>query len=70
MLALFYLSFFQNATLAGGVAIGAACNMLLHPWGAMLTGAVAGSVSAYGFTYFIPMFKKKGLTDFCGIMGT
>lgn len=59
----------QNATLAGGVAIGSACNMLLHPWGAMLTGIASGAVSAYGFTYLVPFFKKRNLTDFCGIMG-
>lgn len=58
----------QNSTLAGGVAIGAACNMLLHPWGAMLLGTVSGAVSAYGFTFFIPFFANLGIRDFCGIM--
>lgn len=58
----------QNSTLAGGVAIGAACNMLLHPWGAMLTGVMSGAVSAYGFTFLVPIFAKLGIRDFCGIM--
>ena len=35
----------QNSTLAGGVAIGAVCNMLNNPWGAMLTGCFAGTIS-------------------------
>eukprot|EP00386_Alphamonas_edax_P001327 GDKI01003938.1.p1 GENE.GDKI01003938.1~~GDKI01003938.1.p1 ORF type:complete len:601 (+),score=155.00 GDKI01003938.1:126-1805(+) len=58
----------QNSTLAGGVAIGAACDMLKNPWGAMLTGFIAGSVSVLGFSHLTPMLKKKfGVTDTCGI---
>ena len=51
------------------MAIGAVCNMLLHPWGAMLTGVASGVISAYGFTFFIPFFAELGIRDFCGIMG-
>jgi ammonia channel protein AmtB len=36
--------FRKCSTLAGGVAIGAACDMITNPWGAMLTGTVAGAV--------------------------
>ena len=57
----------QNATLAGGVAIGACCDMLLNPGAAMATGAVAGLLSTYGFSYFSPALKRAGLTDTCGI---
>jgi ammonium transporter Rh len=57
----------QNATLAGGVAIGAACDMLSNPWGALLTGSVAGAVSSYGFSFLAPVLKRAGLTDTCGI---
>lgn len=58
----------QNATLAGGVAIGAVCDMLINPGAAMATGAVAGAVSTYGFSFFSPALKRAGLTDTCGIL--
>ena len=57
----------QNATLAGGVAIGAACDMIINPGAALATGVAAGIVSTYGFSFLSPFLKKKGLTDTCGI---
>jgi ammonium transporter Rh len=57
----------QNATLAGGVAIGACCDMLANPGGAVAVGAVAGLVSVYGFSFASPWLKARGLTDTCGI---
>jgi len=39
----------QNATLAGGVAIGATANLTLHPLGALSIGSIAGLISAVGF---------------------
>ena len=41
----------QNATLSGGVAIGAVANMVLQPWGALFTGTVAGIISPIAFKY-------------------
>lgn len=42
--------------------------MLLNPWGAILTGAVAGAVSTYGFNFLSPFFAKTlGITDVCSI---
>jgi len=40
-----------NATLAGGVMMGAACDLITVPGFAMLAGAIAGIVSAFGFLY-------------------
>jgi len=41
----------QNATLAGGVAVGTACSMMMSPWGALLVGSIAGLISTFGFAY-------------------
>ena len=57
----------QNATLAGGVAIGVACQMLNNVWGAALTGMVAGAVSVCGFAWGARILRRNGLTDTCGI---
>ena len=65
--AAFDMEHVQNATLAGGVAIGACCDMLASPGGALAVGAVAGLVSVYGFSFASPWLKARGLTDTCGI---
>jgi len=41
----------QNATLAGGVAMGASANLIVHPFGALLTGSCAGALSVIGYRY-------------------
>lgn len=41
----------QNSTLAGGVAVGSVCNMLIGPHGALLIGVIAGIVSVLGYRY-------------------
>ena len=41
----------QNASLAGGVAVGSVANMVIEPWGAVLIGIVAGCVSVLGFQF-------------------
>lgn len=58
----------QNATLAGGVIMGAACDMILNQGVSVLAGSIAGIISTYGFTFLSPWLKSKGLTDTCGIM--
>jgi len=39
----------QNATLAGGVAVGSSSDLVISVWGAILIGCIAGGVSCYGF---------------------
>jgi len=48
-----------NATLAGGVAIGASCGVLYLPGVAIAIGAVAGSISVIGFKFLAPKLSEK-----------
>jgi ammonium transporter Rh len=57
----------QNATLAGGVAIGAAADMYLYPGTAMAVGALAGTLSVFGFVVLSPLLEKIGVHDTCGV---
>lgn len=41
----------QNATLAGGVAVGAVAECVIHPYGAAIIGASSGILSTIGFVY-------------------
>jgi ammonium transporter Rh len=34
-----------------GVAIGTAADMMIHPFGAMIVGSIAGTVSVLGYRY-------------------
>ncbi|KAG1680979.1 hypothetical protein FOA52_009938 [Chlamydomonas sp. UWO 241] len=58
----------QNSTLAGGVAMGAACALRVSPGGCVLVGALAGAMSVCGFAYGTPFLENKlGITDTCGV---
>ncbi|XP_076024117.1 ammonium transporter Rh type A [Genypterus blacodes] len=58
----------QNATLAGGVAVGTCADMNIGPFGAMLIGLVAGIVSTLGFKYLTPILASNlGIQDTCGV---
>ncbi|XP_055341759.1 ammonium transporter Rh type A-like [Paramacrobiotus metropolitanus] len=61
----FRMDIIQNATLAGGVVIGSACDMYLYGWGALIVGFCAGCISALGF-HFI-MKRNLGIHDTCGV---
>ena len=41
----------QNATLAGGVAVGTMADLVLKPWGAIFVGMAAGTISTLGYAY-------------------
>uniref|UniRef100_A0A1B0GIJ7 Ammonium transporter AmtB-like domain-containing protein n=1 Tax=Lutzomyia longipalpis TaxID=7200 RepID=A0A1B0GIJ7_LUTLO len=58
----------KNSTLAGGVAVGSVCNLLIHPYGAVLIGSLAGLISVLGYRYLSPgMLNKLRLADTCGV---
>ncbi len=39
----------QNATLSGGVVVGAVADLLVQPYGAVVAGSVAGAVATSGY---------------------
>jgi len=58
----------QNATLAGGVAVGSSSDLVVGPWASILMGMVAGTLSTFGYVYVTPWLEKKiGLLDTCGV---
>ncbi|XP_039182880.1 ammonium transporter Rh type A-like [Crotalus tigris] len=58
----------QNATLAGGVAIGTVADMAIGPGGAFLLGILSSLVCILGFKYMTPFLANKvHLQDQCGI---
>jgi len=58
----------QNATLAGGVAVGSVANMLIQPWAGILIGFLAGFISVLGYRYLSPIMDRwLYLQDTCGV---
>ncbi|XP_058823707.1 ammonium transporter Rh type A isoform X1 [Topomyia yanbarensis] len=58
----------QNSTLAGGVAVGSICNLMIHPFGALLIGVIAGVISVLGYRFVTPaMFSNLRIADTCGV---
>lgn len=41
----------QNATLAGGVAVGTAAEFMLMPYGSLIVGFCCGVISTLGYVY-------------------
>jgi len=59
----------QNATLAGGVAVGSSSDLVIGPGGALLIGLTAGTLSTVGFNYIGPWVERKlKIQDTCGIL--
>lgn len=58
-----------NATLAGGVAIGSSCDLIVEPWLAILLGMLGGILSSVGFAKIGPWLSesKIALQDTCGV---
>ena len=59
----------QNATLAGGVAVGAVADAVLYPWGAVLIGLGSGLVSVLGYRFLSvsPDTPHTGKKMECGV---
>ncbi|XP_062977103.1 ammonium transporter Rh type A-like [Elgaria multicarinata webbii] len=58
----------QNATLAGGVAIGAVADMLITPSGAFVLGILSSLACILGFKYLTPFLSTRvHIQDQCGI---
>ena len=58
----------QNATLAGGVAVGAVARMNMGLGWASVCGSVGGIISTLGYQYIQPFLERKiGLYDTCGV---
>jgi ammonium transporter Rh len=57
-----------NATLSGGVVIGAPAGLIYNPGSALIIGAFIGIISTLCFQYLTPKLEEKlGLFDTCGI---
>merc|ERR1719427_28112 len=64
----FSMEHLQNATLAGGVAVGACADMMLTPGGSLAIGSLAGILSVCGFRYIQPcLLKTLKIHDSCGV---
>ncbi len=58
----------QNATLAGGVAVGSSADLVIGPYAALIIGAIAGTVSVGGYTWGTEYLQDKySIYDTCGV---
>jgi len=58
----------QNATLAGGVAMGTCADLIVQPGPAVIIGSIAGTVSVFGYVHVQPYLETHlGLHDTCGV---
>lgn len=47
----FFIDHIENATLAGGVIIGASCGLFTNPGASLIVGAFGGIISSFSFSY-------------------
>ncbi|XP_056464311.1 rh family, C glycoprotein a [Gadus chalcogrammus] len=58
----------QNATLAGGVAMGTAAEFMITPYGSLIVGFCCGIISTFGYVFVTPLLEKYlKLQDTCGV---
>ncbi|KAL7866793.1 hypothetical protein AOLI_G00146070 [Acnodon oligacanthus] len=58
----------QNATLAGGVAMGTAAEFMITPYGSLIVGFCCGILSTFGYVVLTPFLEKHlKIQDTCGI---
>ena len=58
----------QNATLAGGVAVGSSADLVIGPSFSLLIGMIAGIVSTFGYNKIQPFLENKlHIHDSCGV---
>ncbi|KAK3912537.1 Ammonium transporter Rh type B-A [Frankliniella fusca] len=58
----------QNATLAGGVAMGTAADLMVQPVGALIIGGLAGALSVLGYAFLQPVILNRlKVHDTCGV---
>uniref|UniRef100_A0A8C4EET4 Rh family, C glycoprotein a n=1 Tax=Dicentrarchus labrax TaxID=13489 RepID=A0A8C4EET4_DICLA len=58
----------QNATLAGGVAMGTAAEFMITPYGSLIVGFCTGIISTFGYLFVTPCLENSlKLQDTCGV---
>uniref|UniRef100_A0A8C2KH09 Rh family, C glycoprotein a n=1 Tax=Cyprinus carpio TaxID=7962 RepID=A0A8C2KH09_CYPCA len=58
----------QNATLAGGVAMGTAAEFMITPYGSLIVGFCCGIISTFGYLVITPFMEKyMKIQDTCGV---
>ncbi|XP_066503298.1 ammonium transporter Rh type C 2-like isoform X2 [Hoplias malabaricus] len=58
----------QNATLAGGVAMGTAGEFMITPYGSLIVGFCSGILSTFGYLVLSPLLERHlKIQDTCGI---